>query len=254
MGQHLSGIPRRLKVSSASPAGLPGTRLSQESTQRAQEWSSVHIPLYNPKSILPLPQEIVDIIIDLVANDIVTLRACNLTTRQLNLSVSRYFFHSIILLRSGSRTPLFVEAFRHRPQVAHSVRKITVVGDAGMPQPFGLHRSTTPLQIAVNCCSAVTKLALTRCQFPLVHHVVWASILQSFPRLHRLSLMYCIFDTEQDLCDLVLAHPTLRRLELWFVDLNTDPEAGLGNINRLIPQAYSFFKKIKKSVAEASTY
>ena len=168
---------------------------------------------------IPLPLELIDAIIDLIAQDRCTLYSCNLASRQLGISVKRYIFRDVTLGRHN--TNKFLTFFRFNPHLGHCVRKLTMVGATGGPESASANLVESYKFILPHFIY-LTELCLSRYQFPLGHSAMWKLILTEFPVIHHISLVSCTFSSCDDILQLVAAHSSLSRLDLWRVETCLD--------------------------------
>jgi hypothetical protein len=74
---------------------------------------------------MPLPQELLDVVVDELGADIPSLKACSLTHRMMRIPSQRLLLHSLTLGGDGSRSPHYSDAHALLDESAHIAEYVT---------------------------------------------------------------------------------------------------------------------------------
>jgi hypothetical protein len=177
----------------------------------ADECSSARL-FYPLHTHLTIPVEVCDIIVDLLSDDLSTLRACATVCRAFLRRSRRYLFRCI-LLRDAQHGYFFVQTLFYDPSSADAVQELRLGKFGRMKWAAAVSLDLLPL-----LCS-LKKLRLRGLE-ELLHPPFFHSLADIRHSLTTLSLTFCHLQSPDELKQFILALPYVEHLTLKFLSFS----------------------------------
>lgn len=167
---------------------------------------------------ITLPAELIDQVIDHLHDDVLALRACCITSRAWVSRARYHIFHDILL--SADRADAFAMLLETSPHISHFVKSLNIKGEAD--QIF--NKSDYLVAVVPAIAPKLTRLKNLRIDSVTLAHLhpkVLSALIQGFPELEELYLSSVTFDRFRDFAAFIVAHPSLKCLDLghiWWCD------------------------------------
>ncbi|KIJ46934.1 hypothetical protein M422DRAFT_778328 [Sphaerobolus stellatus SS14] len=155
----------------------------------------------NLKPEIPLPQVLVNRIVDFLHSHRRSLKSCHLVNRQLSRAAKRHIFNAISLNQLRSRD--FMEIATSDPDIRTLVRRVTL-SDSGYDD------DPVATDVLGKLFPSLSELILVRSEL---------ACMLNFPRVRNISIRGYDFFSTLNLIEVVALHPNLDQLELIFVSL-----------------------------------
>nr|GAT44515.1 predicted protein [Mycena chlorophos] len=199
-----------------------------------------------------LPQELLDLILDLVT-DTPTLKSCALAARSLLYTAQKHLFTRLTIFPAARtvgwrpwRTPLnptkLAELFAASPALATHVRELTLLSDSGSGNPAWLGQGPVPVSRTLYVFTGLTTLViesrvtrLSWLQFPGPLKAALCALV-ALPSMTSVTLRNIRFTSTTHLMDLLSGGKALRHLTLGLIMAATSPGPASGEMQEVPAQ------------------
>ena len=159
-----------------------------------------------------LPAELIDQVIDCLYDDIPSLQACCLTSREFLPGARFHIFHDV-LLQGPDRANAFVEALKGSPHISSFVKILEMEVDL-FSIPEKSYYLDTVLPIIASKLTMLRSFRIGNVTLDDANRKALSALIYQFPALKELQISWVTIERFRDLAALIVAHPLLECLDL----------------------------------------